>query len=414
MREERNVGRGDAPRPPRYTAKLLALLSVATYFEGYDGFVLGFVIAAILKDFGATVSAAGLIKAITVTGSIVAFFLAARSDRIGRRRLLLITIVGYTGATLLTAASVNLVMLTASQFAAQVFLGAEWAAAMTMLVEEVPAEQRGRLLGILTSMGTFGGVSVGLLAFAGLESTPLGWRAFYLVGIIPLIVVAIGRRGLLETERFVAIRADAGKDLDDKSWTAPWKGAYRGTLVAVGLIHFFRYLAVAAGVFWWPFYAQQEVGMSVSRSGLYLAVGGILGAVGFIAAGRLMEAPPLLSPLHLPCVCFGRDAVSSPLDDRDAPAAVWSDILRIGLRLHDERVCDRDVPHLYPRSFGYLGQERFRDSGRHSRAFHRGLARRSHQRPHRLCRRCREHALSRRGDPGDLHRLALYRRDQGP
>ena len=54
-------------------------------------------------------------------------------------------------------------------------------------------------------------------------------------------------------------------------------------------MHFFRYAAVAAGVFWWPFYAQQEVGMSLQVTGLYLGVAGILGAVGFITAGRLMD-----------------------------------------------------------------------------------------------------------------------------
>jgi MFS family permease len=45
----------------------------------------------------------------------------------------------------------------------------------------------------------------------------------------------------------------------------------------------------AAAAFWWAYYAQQEVGMSVSVSGLYLAAAGVLGAVGFIVAGRLMD-----------------------------------------------------------------------------------------------------------------------------
>jgi MFS family permease len=46
---------------------------------------------------------------------------------------------------------------------------------------------------------------------------------------------------------------------------------------------------VSAAAFWWPYYAQQEVGMSLSLSGLYLAVAGMLGVAGFIVAGRLMD-----------------------------------------------------------------------------------------------------------------------------
>jgi MFS family permease len=57
----------------------------------------------------------------------------------------------------------------------------------------------------------------------------------------------------------------------------------------VGFVHFFRYLAVSAAVFWWPYYAQREVGMSTSRSGLYLAAAGLVGTGGFLFGGWLMD-----------------------------------------------------------------------------------------------------------------------------
>jgi MFS family permease len=55
------------------------------------------------------------------------------------------------------------------------------------------------------------------------------------------------------------------------------------------MLHFFRFIAVASAVFWWPYYAQQEVGVSISVSGIYLGVAGVLGAIGFLVAGRLMD-----------------------------------------------------------------------------------------------------------------------------
>lgn len=273
-----------------YRRKLVWLLSTATFFEGYDNFVLAFVLSLVLVDLGGTQAEAGVIRSVTTVGTVLAFFLAAQADRIGRRRLLLITIVGYTAGTALTAASPSLAWLTGAQFVSQIFLGAEWAVAITIVVEEFPESRRGRSLGIVTSMQELGGIAVGLAAFLGLASTPLGWRGFYLLGIIPLVVVAFGRRGLLESERYAVARTDRRwKTLNHAGLWEPWKREYRADVLAIGLLTFFRYTAVSAGVFWWPYYAQAEVGMSISLSGLYLGVAGLAGFVGFLVAGRVMD-----------------------------------------------------------------------------------------------------------------------------
>jgi MFS transporter, putative metabolite:H+ symporter len=270
----------------RYRRKLLFLLSSATFFEGYDTFVLAFVLALVLGDLGGSEADAGWIRAITQLGAVAGFILAGQADRIGRKRLLLVTIVGYTATTALTAASPGLVWLTVAQFGAQGFLGAEWAVAITIVVEEFPREHRGRALGIVTSMNTLGAIFVGVLAFVGIQNLALGWRTFFLVGLLPLALIAYGRRSMHETVRFEAVRSE---QLDHTSLLEPWRPAYRTTVLAVGLVTFFRYFVVSAGAFWWAYYAQQEIGMSVAISGLYLAAAGIAGATGFLVAGRLMD-----------------------------------------------------------------------------------------------------------------------------
>jgi MFS family permease len=104
--------------------------------------------------------------------------------------------------------------------------------------------------------------------------------------LLPLALIAYGRRSMHETVRFEAVRSE---QLDHTSLLEPWRPAYRTTVLAVGLVTFFRYFVVSAGAFWWAYYAQQEIGMSVAISGLYLAAAGIAGATGFLVAGRLMD-----------------------------------------------------------------------------------------------------------------------------
>src|SRR5256885_4078602 len=63
----------------------------------------------------------------------------------------------------------------------------------------------------------------------------------------------------------------------------------RRILFAVAFMHFFRYAALSAAVFWFPYFAQQEVGISLSVTGLYIAAAGVVGVIGFLVAGRAMD-----------------------------------------------------------------------------------------------------------------------------
>ena len=49
----------------------MLFLGVATFFEGYDTFVLSFVLALVLGDLGGTEAQAGWIRAITGLGAVV-------------------------------------------------------------------------------------------------------------------------------------------------------------------------------------------------------------------------------------------------------------------------------------------------------------------------------------------------------
>jgi len=133
---------------PAYLRTLLMLLLAATFFEGYDGAILALVLPSIQDTFHVGESALGISRAIIELGLGAAFFLARAGDRWGRRTLLLWSVAGYTVMTALTAFSWNLGSFTAFQALSRVFLGAEYAVAVTMIVEEFPKDRRARVLGI--------------------------------------------------------------------------------------------------------------------------------------------------------------------------------------------------------------------------------------------------------------------------
>lgn len=132
-------------------------------------------------------------------------------DRIGRRRVLMITIVGIgvvtgligmlpTYAAIGFAAPVLLVLLRIAQ---GLFVGGEWSGAMTLVVENAPLHLRARYAAIPqigSPIGTIlssGGFFVMTLLLSQESFNSWGWRIPFLIAI-PLLLVAVYIRSRLE------------------------------------------------------------------------------------------------------------------------------------------------------------------------------------------------------------------------
>lgn len=285
----------DAPRPTTAPAVplavVLALLASAAFFDGYDAQIMALLLPQIQDSFHASVTALGVAHIPIALGQFVAFFVIRQADRAGRRPLLMLTVLGYTAFTAATAAAWDLWSFAVLQFGAQVFIGAEFAVAVTMLVEVFPEERRGRALGLLLTFGPLGAVVVAVLLDAGLQDTGLGWRLFYLIGLLPLAVVAIARRRLPETPRFQAERRRRaqGEEGPHISFLEPWLPAYRWRLVLVGSVSLLQTLPSSAAVAWWAFYAERQRGLSTGEVATYVIFAYGAGLFGYYTCGRLMD-----------------------------------------------------------------------------------------------------------------------------
>lgn len=132
-------------------------------------------------------------------------------DKIGRRKVLLITIIGIgivtgligllpTYAAIGFAAPALLVLLRILQ---GLFVGGEWSGAMTLVVENAPLHLRARYAAIPqigSPIGTIlssGGFFIMTLVFSQDSFDSFGWRIPFLVAL-PLLVVAVYLRSRLE------------------------------------------------------------------------------------------------------------------------------------------------------------------------------------------------------------------------
>ncbi len=276
------------PLTPRQWRVLLAL-GVANLVDNYDGALLGLALPQIQTGLAVPDEGVGHLLAIVRLGVLPAVLLTVLADRIGRRQLLLVTILGFTVFTALTAFAADAHGFMVLQFAARAFIAAENMLAIVVITEEFDARNRGWGIGILGALGAFG-YGLASLMFSLVDVLPFGWRALYVLGALPLLLVAWFRRSLDETRRFAAHRAARA---DPGGWRAavqPLRNLvrmYPGRMLALGAALFpFAFVTETAMFFPSKFlqevhgYAPHDVAV------MYLTIG-VLGLLGNIVAGAL-------------------------------------------------------------------------------------------------------------------------------
>ncbi|HVN36562.1 MAG TPA: MFS transporter, partial [Myxococcota bacterium] len=191
-------------RPPALTRRqwrVLGLVSIVGIFEIYDVFLLSLNLKQIQADLGIAESHLGLLAGLVRAGALFSLPVTLAADRLGRRRILLVTILGYTLCTGATALAPNTATFVVFQVLSRVFAGGESAIANVVVAEEFDAESRGWGIGALGALAACGG-GLAALAFAFVNVLPFGWRSLYALGLVPLGIVAHLRRTLPETARF--------------------------------------------------------------------------------------------------------------------------------------------------------------------------------------------------------------------
>ncbi|MBY8884492.1 MFS transporter [Streptomyces sp. PTM05] len=162
----------------------------------------------------------GLAAALYVAGACVgALFFGWLTDRNGRKKLFLITLVVYLAATALTALSTQPWWFFTFRFLTGFGIGGEYAAINSAIDELIPSKHRGRVDLIINGSFWVGAVGGSLLSIFMLNThyfpANVGWRLTFALGVVLGLVILLVRRNVPESPRWMFIhgRGDEAEEL---------------------------------------------------------------------------------------------------------------------------------------------------------------------------------------------------------
>jgi len=189
--------------------RIMGFVALAMFFENFDMSLLGAVLKFLAEDFGLDKAELGSFTGAIRLGTLPAFFIIPFADRLGRRRMFLISVIGLSVGTFLTAFSQTPAQFIACQVISRTFIITASAIAFVIITEEFPAAHRGWGVGMLGAVAAVGH-GFGALLFGFIEYFPYGWRGLYAVGVVPIFFIPFLGRGLQETSRFARFAKEKG------------------------------------------------------------------------------------------------------------------------------------------------------------------------------------------------------------
>src|SRR3954465_3389274 len=206
------------PWSPFHTRMVIAL-GVAWILDGLEITVAGAVVAKLTQadTLGLSTTQAGAIATVYLFGEVVgALFFGQMSDKLGRKKLFVITLAVYLIGSGLTAFTIgngvaSITFLYLTRFISGMGIGGEYAAINSAIDELIPARYRGRV--DIAVNGTYwAGAIIGTLGtfiFLGAMSPSVGWRLAFLLGPVLGLVIIFVRRHLPESPRWQVMHGRA-------------------------------------------------------------------------------------------------------------------------------------------------------------------------------------------------------------
>ncbi len=251
-----------------------------------------FVIPALITVWGLTRGQAGVLGTAALLISAVGGWVAGWfADRYGRVLTLQIAILWFAVFTFLSGLAQNYEQLFAARALLGFGFGGEWAAGAVLLGEVIRADHRGKALGIMQAGWAVGWGAAALLYafFFTILPAQTAWRALFMVGLAPALLVFYVRRYVEEPKVYLESKAKLAAAGERPSLLE----IFRPPLLKVTLIGSILGTGAQGGYYavttWLPTYLRTERKLSVLDSAGYLIVLIAGSFAGYLAGGYLAD-----------------------------------------------------------------------------------------------------------------------------
>lgn len=292
------------------------IIGAATFFDGYTVIAIAYAMPVLVKEWGLKPEETGYILSMGYLGQLFgAVFFGWLAERIGRLSVLLFTILLFVSmdAACLFAWGAGSMMLF--RFVQGIGTGGEVPVASAYINEYIGSKGRGRFFLLYEVMFLFGLVGAGLIA-RGLVPV-YGWKAMFIVGLVPAAVLIPLRFFMKESPRWLAAKgrwADADRivrgleesavarghtleppkpmaraEAKSTDWRELFQGIYRMRTFTIWAMWFCSYLVANGMIAWLPTLYRQTFKLPLETALLYGLLTSVAGVVASIACALLID-----------------------------------------------------------------------------------------------------------------------------
>jgi MFS transporter, putative metabolite:H+ symporter len=193
--------------------------SAAFLLDSLDLQVLGLAAPSITQDWGVDAKAMGFVFSATFVGMLLgSLTFGTAADRIGRRNMLLFTVLFFSIFAALCAAASNVMSLAVLRFFVGIGVGGLIPVSLSMVTETMPSKYRGTmatLWAIFLSLGNFAAAGA-----AALILPHYGWQVLIFAAALPGVFVLALLSTIPESPRFLLRTQQREKAARALSWLA--------------------------------------------------------------------------------------------------------------------------------------------------------------------------------------------------
>ncbi|MEN8424866.1 aromatic acid/H+ symport family MFS transporter [Acinetobacter junii] len=305
--------------------KVLVWCLLIIIFDGYDLVIYGVVLPLLMQQWSLTAVQAGLLASAALFGMMFgAMIFGTLSDRLGRKKTIMICVTLFSGFTFLGAFATNPVEFAILRFIAGLGIGGVMPNVVALMTEYAPKKIRSTLVAIMFSGYAIGGMTSALLGAWLVKD--MGWQIMFLIAGIPLLMLPIIWKFLPESLAFLikSGKEEQAKQIINKllptrdihqntqlvfneniHHEAPVKALFqdgRAFSTFMFWIAFFMCLLMVYALGSWLPKLMLQAGYSLGASMLFLFalnIGGMVGAIGGGALADRFHLKPVITSMFV-------------------------------------------------------------------------------------------------------------------